>query len=499
MNKLFSYTQNGATTLTSSGSKVLDLFGSIGALRKAKNEDITSRFESAFSEDKLLTLKTLFYARDVRGGQGERRVFRVILSYLANKYPEVAKQILSLVAEYGRWDDLLELALTPLEKDAFSLIQEQFTKDIASLGEGEPVSLLGKWLPSENASNKARIAVARRLIHFLDIAPKTYRTFLSAFRREIQVVEREMCSKEWDKIDYSKIPGRAGLIHRKAFLKNDEVRYRSFLGEVTSGKVKLKTKVLYPYDIIAPILPSVGFHQLRRVGEKLFPVTKDISKDEEATLTAYWNNLPNYLGENEREMLVVVDTSGSMRGLPVQVAVSLGLYIAERNKGAFKDYFLSFSRKPQLQKVKGDTLAQKVSNIVATDWDENTDLEAVFNLLLNTAKLNKLKAEDMPKQILIISDMEFDRAVSTPKDGTFLDGIKKRYAEFGYEMPSVAFWNVNARSLQSPVQKNDKGMLLVSGCSPAILTEVLSGTTKTAYELMLEKLNSPRYEKIVVK
>jgi uncharacterized protein DUF2828 len=494
MKSTLSFTQNGAVSNPTTGSKVLDLFGSIAALRNASKEDIIKRFEAAFSEDKELALKCLFYARDIRGGQGERRVFRVLVSYLATQHPNYLKHLIKYIPDYGRWDDMFELFYTDLESTAFNIILDQLIKDVRNCGDKatEPVSLLGKWMPSENASSKNTKSLAKHLIKKLGRSSKDYRLMLTSLRKEINVLENLLCSNKWDQVDYSKIPGRAGLLYREAFLRHDEARYRDYLGKVVKGEAKIKTKVLYPYDVVAPIFSGTMHH----IGDKYFASTRAVDTKSREALDVYWNNLPNYFGKEPRNTIAVVDTSGSMRGFPIQVAASLGIYLAERNNGLFKNHFISFSQKPQLQEVKGSDIFEKVVNLTKTDWGQNTNLQAVFELILNLAVKNKLVQEDLPNQIFIISDFEFDRA----SDGkTNFEAIQDKFSKAGYQMPELVFWNVNATSSQTPITKRDKFVKLVSGCNPSILTKILGNKHKDAYELMLETLNSPRYEPIVSK
>lgn len=492
-----STTLNKALSNATSGSKVLDFFGSVAALRKASSDEVIKRFTEAFNENPELALKCLFYARDVRGGQGERKVFRTLINYLATHNPSAIKHLVKYIPEFGRWDDVLELIHSPLESEAFDLILTQLISDVKNANNDKakaPVSLLAKWMPSENASSSHSKSLARYLAKKLKRSPKEYRQMLAILRAHINVVERLLCNNKWDAIDYEKLPGRAGLIYRNAFLKHDESRYRSYLGEVTKGTAKIKTQVLYPYDIVQSILSA----QMVRVGDKYFvaPVNK-ITSDQIQALDTYWNNLPNYFGKNSRNAIAVVDTSGSMRGFPIQVAVSLGIYIAERNNGPFKDHFISFSDKPKLQKVTGKNIVEKAINLSKTDWGQSTNLQGVFDLILSMAVKFNLKQEDLPAQVFIISDMQFNIASPT-NNQTNLAAIQSKYEAAGYKAPELVFWNVNAINRDSPISKEDKFVKLVSGCNPSILTKLLSGVSKDAYQLMVETLNSPRYEPIAL-
>ena len=477
------YTENGALTNESSLSDCLDLFATIGALRRQGEDDIIFRFLRAFAENRDLAMKTLFYARDVRGGLGERRVFRVILGWLAKNEPETLKKNIPYIAEFGRFDDLLCLLHTSCEDEAVRVIVEQLNADLISLSKGEAVSLLAKWLPSENASAKATRETARYLMKKLGYSERKYRKITVALRKHIRIIENNLRERDYT-FDYSKQPSRAMKKYHDAFFRNDRERYVEFLNKVSSGEVKLNAEVLYPYELI---LPYIGRYN---------GFMRSITEDEKAYLNATWKSLPHFGGDENA--LAVVDTSGSMYWndppLPAAVALSLGLYFAEHNKGAFHNHFIEFSTKPTLIELKGDTFADRLRYACSFNEIADTNIEVVFDLVLNAAVRNHVPQEELPKKLVIISDMEFNYCVEGA-DITNFENAKAKYAEHGYTLPEVVFWNVESRNRNLPVTKTESGVALVSGCTPRLF-EMVEGNLSTPYELMLEILSAERYEKI---
>lgn len=479
------FTENGAVTNRTSLSDCLDLFATVGALRHEDESEILTRFLRAFAENRDLATKTLFYARDVRGGLGERRVFRVILKWLANNHPTTVRKNLPFVAEYGRYDDLLTLMDTPCEKDALTYVKTELKRDLEALNtEGAEVSLLGKWLPSVNTSNRESVLLAKRIARFLGMSDAEYRKTLSALRARIRIIENNLRERDYT-FDYSKMPSGAMFKYRKAFHRNDEERYRAFLEKVEKGEATLHTATLAPYELIDPYLHRMSW------------IKASIPEEERLSLNTTWNALPDFAGDEDA--LVVVDTSGSMywggNPLPASVAFSLGLYFAERNKGAFANHFITFSETPRLIELKGESFCDKLEYIASFNECANTNIEATFDLVLNTAVKNHLPPERLPARMIIISDMEFDGCAENASLTNF-ENAKAKFEAHGYSLPKLVFWNVNSRNENLPVTMNEKGVTLVSGCTPRLFSMVASDAA-TPYALMLEILESERYEKIV--
>ena len=475
------YTENGAATYVSTKSDCLDLFATIGALRHASDEDIIFRFTRAYAEDADLAMKMLFFARDIRDGLGERRVFRVIVKYLAECEPESVKKNIGFVAEYGRYDDLLALLGTPVEKEVLAYFDKALRADMAALEadkEDAKVSLLAKWLPSVNTSNKEAVRNAKKISRAMKMSDAEYRKTLSALRAQIRIIENNLRERDYS-FDYAKQPSKALYKYRQAFIRNDQARYESFIRKAAENPEVMHTGTLTPYDVIAPVLGR-----------------RKLSEAERRAMDATWNALENYAGSDNS--LVVVDGSGSMyrdaEPSPAAVAQSLGIYFAERNTGAFHNHFITFSANPRLIEIKGRDIVDKVRFCMSFNECSNTNIEKTFMLILKTAVNNKLKQSDMPEKLYIISDMEFDCCTGDAKATNF-ENAKREFERYGYKLPQVIFWNVNSRNMQQPVRMNDQGVALVSGCSPQVFSMLKDGNLEP-YKFMMSVLSSARYERI---
>ncbi len=448
-------------------------------------------FAKAYAENPVVAIKILFYMRNIRGGLGERNSFRVLLKDLAQVYPEMAKQIAYAVPEYGRWDDLLVLMDTPAKSEAVALIKTQIEKDRKSMKEGKEVSLLGKWLPSINTSSKKSVLLAKLIMKELGMKAAEYRKLCSALRSEIKILENNLRTRDYT-FDYSKQPSQAMLRYKKAFMRNDEKRYSEFLSKVAEQseklargeeipeeeKVKLNTKTLYPYQIVAPFMNRLnGINHLK--GE------------ESLSLEASWKALDRGLFDSKT--IVVRDGSGSMYGsddfAAINIATSLALLFSEQLCGAYKNSFITFSSHPELIQIPetADTLQKKLAFISKYADCSNTDIGKVYELIFQTAENGNVPKEEMIERILVISDMEFD---SCAKGISTFNFYKKKFEEAGYELPEIVFWNVEARNTHLPVTKNEKGVKLISGASANIFASVVSGDLKavTPYEFMLQLL-----------
>jgi hypothetical protein len=483
------FTENGAVTLRSTKSDCLDLFATVGALRRESDDEITARFMRAFTEDRDTAMKLLFFARDIRGGLGERKVFRVILRWLAHNSAETVRKNLYYIAEYGRFDDLLVLLDTPVEKDMLGLIREQLYHDLEAMNGGGEVSLLGKWLPSVNTSNTDAVMTAKKIARFLGMDDRTYRKTLTALRAYIRIIENNLREKDYT-FDYEKQPSKAMFKYRGAFARNDAERYNTFLNRVSSGEAKLNASTLAPYEIVEPCLNEYWSR---------LPFMKELTEEEKKSLNATWEALPDF--GSEANALAIIDTSGSMycdaKPLPAAVALSLGIYFAEHNTGAFKNHFIEFSREPELIEIKGETFADKLQYICSFNKVADTNIEAVFDLVLSAAVNNNVPESELPEKLIIISDMEFNACVKNAGTTNF-NNAKAKFEAAGYKLPEVVFWNVASRNRQQPVTKNEQGVALVSGCTPRLFSQVVDGSlaAMTPYEFMLDVLGGERYEKI---
>lgn len=481
-------TANGAKAFASTKSFVLDLFSMGGAFRNRSDQEVAELFSKAFAENPLLAMKTLFYIRDIESGQGERRFFRVVLKHLALHNPEVLRKNLHLVPKFGRYDDLWVLLETNLKDDVIDLVRKQLSLD----KNVDHPSLLGKWLPSLNASSYKTKKYAKIIQEELKLTPRQYRKLLSSLRKKINIIETKLTERDYESIDYSKLPSRAGLIYRKAFLRNDGERYKAFLDSLSKENGKINTKTLYPYDIIHKALQGYSGENVWRGWYE-----KDLTAEEIQLLDAQWNNLPDFIGERKENSIAVVDTSGSMGGTPMEVAISLGIYLAERNKGVFHNHFFTFSDTPKLQQIVGSNIVEKARNLSDSEWGSSTNVEAVFRKILKVAVENNLPQDEMINKVIIISDMQFNYC-TRGVDTHIFKQLEKDFNEAGYKMPLLTFWNVNAFQSNTQFTIDENGVELVSGFSPSIFKNVLSNVSKTPYELMLEVIDSDRYAEVTV-
>lgn len=459
-------TANGAVTNNSTLNPVLDFFSLAGAMRNSPNEAL-KLFRKAFVTDTLAAVRTLFYFRDIRGGQGERELFRGLMKDLAPNEPAIYAKVLQYVPEYGRWDDLWAGDITT---PIMEMIIAQINADEAAMAKGESISQMAKWLPSEAASSRKTRTKANVIILGLGWPPSVYRKRVAALRKYIQLLEQKMSSNLWAEIDYSKLPSQAGRKHTKAFMRHDQERYTEYLGKAVKGEAKMNTKTLFTYEVF-----------------------DEISKGNAEAANAMWANLPDYT--NDSNALVIADVSGSMSGRPMSVSVSLALYFAERNKGVFKDYFMTFTEQPKLVKVVGRDLTEKLSFIENQEWHMSTNIEAAFAAILKAAKAAGDNGDSMPKVLYIISDMQFNEAVQRPGDTNF-ENAQKMFEAEGLELPHVVFWNVNASDTQAPATMFDSKVTLISGLSASTFRYTVEG--KTPLELMDEVINSERYARITI-
>lgn len=472
-------TENGADALNTTGSALLNLFGTIGGLRDQSEDRIIGLVSDAYLEDPLLTTKMVFYSRDIRGGGlGERRVFRIALRWLAIYHPEAVIPNLHLIAEYGRWDNIYTLVDTPCEKSMWLMVSRQLNHDLVNKNKGLPISLLAKWLKSVDTSSKESRMLGKLTAINLDMTEKRYRKILSSLRAYLKVVEKTMCANEWDKIRYETVPSRAAMIYAGAFGKHDNERYKEYLAAVRSGDTKINAGTLYPYDLV----------------RKAF-----VGQDAE-TVNALWDALPNYV-EPGSNVVVMADTSGSMNwhgnGRPLHTSLGLAVYFAERNTGAYHNMFMTFDYKPEWRVLKGEQFTTKVRTLGQIN-PRNTDLEAAFNLVLDTATKNHVSPEEMPKAIIVISDMEIDEAQGGGDRTTFTEAARKKFAAAGYELPKLIYWNVDSRNDTFHADATTPGVILCSGQSASVFKGLLSSINNTPMEYMLNTLNSVRYMPVTV-
>lgn len=502
-----SLTTNGAVAHSTSGSKLLDINFAVSSLRNKSDKEIAAMFRKAFNENPVYAMRWLFYARDVREGLGERNLFRVCMNDLSkNQQEALVNTLIPIIAEYGRWDDVVELLKSPKSKTAaLRAITVQLNSDISNMLSNKPVSLLGKWLPSEQASSKDTKKAAYTIMKHLKYTPTKYRKALSALRKYLDIVERKMSSDNWQAIDYETVPSKANLIYKKAFLKHDYERRSSYLEAISKGEAKINSSVAFPHEIVHKYNCNSYYNS---------------PKKADAALEAMWKSLPN-LVNGDNSTLVVADGSGSMQSVigktsvtALEVAQALAIYFAERCDGQFQNKFITFSETPQLVSVDEDTLFNKIRTVARYTEAANTNIEAVFELILATAKRYKMSQEQMPKNILIISDMQFDSCATsgkpntnrrggyyyggygiTPPTKTLFDTIAQKYGAAGYKLPKLIFWNVMGKTDTIPMRENELGVTLVSGFSVNTCKMVMSNKLD-AYEALIDTISDKRYDAV---
>ena len=459
-------TTNGMPAHSSTLDMCLDLFSSVGGMRGQEKQSVINLFVKAFDENPLTAMKILFWTRDVRGGAGERQIFKDIVEYLANTRPNVLSKNVALIPEYGRWDDMFVLFGTSVEDVALTVVTD-------ALKSGN--QLCAKWCPRPNTKNAKDKAVVSAIRKRMKLTPKEYRKLLVI---NTDVVEQLMCANNWTAVEYQKLPSKAMADYASAFRKRDALRYDEYLDLVESGEVKINTGAVYPYNVL---------NMLR-------------NGDMKAANTM-WKNLPDYMEGNNERVIPVVDVSGSMDcpagGNPsitcMDVAISLGLYISERNIGDFKDAFITFSAQPKLQYLKGN-LNERYNQLGSAEWGMNTNLEAVFELILDKAKASNLSETEMPTMVLILSDMQFDSGVRY--NGNAQTMISKQYEANGYKMPKVVYWNISDYG-NKPAQEHQSGAAMVSGFSPSLLKSLLSGEDLSPLSVMMKVIGNSRYDAVV--
>lgn len=495
-----SITENGAVGLRTTGKALLDLNFKLSSMRNWDENKIWTEFLKAYNENPMLAIVWLFFARDARGGTGERRTFRIIFVRYCRENTELAIKLLPLISEYGRWDDLIEVFCgdvpCKVREAAKEIIANQIHEDAINVYQNKPVSLLSKWIPSANTSSKVTRRKAEQLRSALEMSPKEYRKVLSSLRSYIKVLEQKMSAREWSEIDYEAVPSKAGMNYREAFLRHDAERYAEYLTKVQDGKAKMNADVLFPYEIVHAYMADDWNEEV---------------KDFDETLELKWKNLPNTVTQ-DNGTLVVVDGSGSMSSrigsgslTAHDVARSLGIYFAERLTGPFKNSFITFSANPKIVRFNGvESLNAKLKILIEEDECSNTNIEKTFDLILKTAVDNHLKQDEIPANVVIISDMEFDycrKAYNWETGETYcadeklFDAIAAKWNAAGYKLPRLVFWNVNSRTGTIPLSENELGVALVSGFSPMIADMVMSGELDP-YKVLVDKLMSDRYEPV---
>ncbi len=491
----YSVTENGAVGYKTTSHPLLDLNFKVSSYRARNEACITADFALAYEVNRMHSVKWLFFLRDIAEGLGERRTFRTCLKYLAEFEPKTASAVLRFIPEYGRYDDLLLFLDTPLRKEVSALLSAQLVKDVQAMQANKPISLLAKWLPSNNTSSEESRRLAKMLMKDFGMSPKLYRTTLSALRAYMDVTEVKMSAGQWSEIDYNKVPAKANLKYDDAFYRRDAERREQYLLDLLYGKAKMNHKGLVPHEIVHEMLHKASKEHSIRI------------------LNLLWKSMAAQGFENEwglEDCIVVADGSGSMyttvggssRLRAIEVCNALAIYFSEQLKGIFKDKAITFSMTPQFIDLSGaETLDQKLKIMFSHCECANTNIEAVFDLLLELAVDNHIPVEMLPKQVLILSDMEFDMASgcywnSASEVKPLFAVIEEKYRRAGYEMPRLIFWNLCGRSDTIPMVKSDNGLCLLSGFSQNAAKVAADRRICDPYEALLKVLDGPRYKKI---
>lgn len=499
------YTENGMVAYNTTGDKVLDLFSTLGAMRGNDVKAIENKFLASFYSAPELTLKMLFYCGDIREGLGERDTFRIGLHILAKEEPNFIIKNIPNIPYFNRWDSCFALIDTPVEEAMWSYLSQTLIEDLTNAVNSKPISLLAKWMPSINASSKKTKKLAVKCIDNLikDYDEKKYRKMLSYLRKYLKITERYMSEGEWDSIDYEQVPSLAMKNYRNAFLDHDDKRFKEYLQSVSKGEKKINASTLYPYNIVQEYISSDFFG---RFYDDIWGIRTFISKDTDSSvvernqsLELQWQNLPNYIDGNNN-VLVMCDVSGSMfvqNGLPVATSVGLGIYFAERNNGPFKNLIMTFSSNPSFICLNEKAnLYEKIKEVFMKELGFSTNLKKGFDLILSTAIHNQISPEDMPKALVVISDMEIDKITNNPLEFDFIQSMEENFNNYGYSLPKLVLWNVESR--HNTVLTKNSNVILVSGHSPSVFQTFLNHLNYSAEEIMLNTLNNPRYDRIIV-
>ena len=511
MNNETSVTENGAVGYKTAGNPLLDINFAVSSLRNKNEVEIEKMFSEAFYFNPLLAIKWIFMARDIRGqGMGERRTFRVCMKWLASIRPDLVQKLVKLIAEYGRWDDLFCLISMKnddkVENEVLGVIDEQWANDVKNMKDGKPISLLAKWMPSINTSSSKTVALAKFFCKKLSLSEKQYRKTLSAMRKYLNVIEQKMSAKEWNAINYEQVPSKANIKYNAAFLRNDEVRRREFLGKLEKGEAKINSSANFPCDIVHAYAGKVGYDY--------YTHTSKCTVDP--ALEAMWKALPNVAVNGN--VLAVADGSGSMtcrasndsNMTALEVANALAIYCAEHCTGPFNNKYITFSSRPQyVDMSNAKSLAEKIAIALQHTECANTNLEATFDLVLQTAVDHNLKQEDIPT-LVIISDMEIDAGADmgggysywnrpsnySAHKTALMEKIRQKWAAHNLVLPRTIWWNVNSRTGTIPLTQNpETGIILCSGYSQSQFKMIASNKTDP-YEVLIDALNVERYAPI---
>lgn len=491
-------TENGAPARTTTGDNLIDLFAVIGAMRERDESDIISMWESAYRENPELAVRMIFYAGDIRGiGLGERRTFRILIKHLANTHPSIMRKNIVNIPYYNRWDSLYELVATPCEPDMWTIVRMQWLEDFGNMKHNKPISLMAKWLASVNASSKKTCMLGRKTARELHLSESLYRRALSQLRAYLKVVEKSMSAQEWATIEYSAVPSYAMKNYSKAFARHDGDRFSNYkesleqkIADGTISQKDIKSATLFPYDLVRKYIDNDSEFWFRG---------SYIGRYDTIT-EAQWKALPDYLDE-EANVVVMADVSGSMYSpnyQPISASLSLALYFASRNKGIYHNKYMTFTNRPSFLTINEDaSLHDQLVQAWSAGVGYSTNLERAFMYILDTAIENNVKPEDMPKALVVVSDMEID-PFFRGYQLDFLEEMTRRFRNAGYSMMKILFWNVEGRNSTFHAKYTNPNAVFASGYSASAFTSIIKGINKTAYEIMYDTLMDAQYDRVIL-
>lgn len=495
----FGYTENYGIKRTTTGDNLIDLFAVIGAMREREEADIISMWESAYRENAELAVRMIFYAGDIRGiGLGERRTFRILIKHLANTHPSIMRKNIENIPYYNRWDSLYELVATPCEGEMWNLVRTQWLEDFGNMKHNKPISLMAKWLASVNASSKKTCMLGRKTAYKLGLTEVVYRRALSQLRAYLKVVEKSMSAQEWASIEYSAVPSYAMKNYSQAFARHDRDRFSSYkesleqkIADGTISQKDIKSATLFPYDLVRKYIDADTYDFWSR---------RSYIRPYDIITEAQWKALPDYLDE-EANVVVMADVSGSMYSpnyQPISASLGLALYFASRNKGIYRNKYMTFTDKPSFLTINENA---SLRDQLAQAWNAgvgySTNLERAFMYILDTAIENNVKPEEMPKALVVVSDMEID-PFFRGYELDFLEEMTRRFRDAGYTMPKVLFWNVEGRNSTFHAKFTNPNAVFASGYSASAFTSIIKGITKTAYDVMYDTLMDAQYDRVVL-
>ena len=491
-------TENGAAARTTTGDNLIDLFAVIGAMRERPEADIISMWESAYRENAELAVRMIFYAGDIRGiGLGERRTFRILIKHLANTHPSIMRKNIANIPYYNRWDSLYELVATPCEHDMWDLVRTQWLEDFGNMKHNKPISLMAKWLASVNASSKKTCMLGRKTARELGLSQAVYRRALSKLRAYLKVVEKSMSAQEWATIEYSAVPSYAMKNYSQAFARHDRDRFSSYkesleqkIADGTISQKDIKSATLFPYDLVRKYIGNDSEFWFRG---------SYIGRYDTIT-EAQWKALPDYLDE-EANVVVMADVSGSMYSpnyQPISASLGLALYFAQHNKGIYHNKYMTFTDRPSFLTINENaSLRDQLAQAWSAGVGYSTNLERAFMYILDTAIENNVKPEEMPKALVVVSDMEID-PFFRGYQLDFLEEMTHRFRNAGYTMPKIVLYNVEARANTFHAKSSNPNVVFASGYGASTFATVIKGITMSAYEAMETTLKNEWYDKVKI-